>query len=196
MKTIINNENKKQLHKSFHDGNLLKLSKLSKINAKKKEKNVNFVVFSYATVAKVMNPLGPTLGQFNVNLSEFCLKFNKVTEKLAPGLMLVAKISKKLKAKEFQFFVNPPSIKILLEILLSDLFQTDEIEKIEKSSLTLIPLEIIYDLILLHSFFNKMIFQKSALLIFDSKIFTSERSKLSKDPLTPKKIEINCFSIE
>jgi len=166
MKTIINNENKKQLHKSFHDGNLLKLSKLSKINAKKKEKNVNFVVFSYATVAKVMNPLGPTLGQFNVNLSEFCLKFNKVTEKLAPGLMLVAKISKKLKAKEFQFFVNPPSIKILLEILLSDLFQTDEIEKIEKSSLTLIPLEIIYDLILLHSFFNKMIFQKSALLIF------------------------------
>ena len=131
---------------------LSKLNSNLKTNNGKAEKLVKFLVFSYSNQCKAVAPLGPTLGQFNVNLIQFCELFNTNTKNFIDGFYLTATVQKKLKAKEFIFNLNKPNLKILLECLLANYLNTDEVEKIDQF-LSNLPLEIIYDLVKLNSFF-------------------------------------------
>lgn len=144
------------------------LNKLNNLTVKKKnkiEKQINFVVYSYSNQCKPIAPLGPTLGQFNVNLIEFCNKFNEETKNYINGLNLSINVLKKLKNKEFIFNLKKPSLKSLLEILLSNFFQTDEVEKIESLILN-VDVELVFDLIILYAFFNNLNLNKSANYVF------------------------------
>lgn len=142
---------------------------LNKLNTNTKkiktEKPVNFVVYSYANQCKPIAPLGPTLGQFNVNLIEFCNKYNSETKDYVNGLYLGVSITKKLKVKEFVFKLKKPSLKSLLEILLSNFYETDELEKIENLSSN-ITIEMIFDLITLYSYFYNLPLNKSSNYVF------------------------------
>ncbi len=123
----------------------------------KKEKNninvnnyiINFTVFSYAKQAKAIPPLGPVLGQYNVNLMEFCTKFNALTANYAEGLQLYAIVTKKIKSKEFEIKLKKISLKVLFEIFLSNYLNTEDLVTIE--SLAAIPIELVYDVSKIYS---------------------------------------------
>lgn len=144
---------------------LSKLNLNSKDKKGKAEKLVKFSVFSYANQCKAVAPLGPTLGQFNVNLIQFCELFNTNSKLYLDGLYLTATVQKKLKAKEFVFNLNKPNLRVLLECLLANYLNTDEAEKIEQN-LNNLPIELIYDLVFLNAFFYKINLKKSANLVF------------------------------
>jgi ribosomal protein L11 len=142
------------------------LSKLEpKKNKNQLEKPVKFLVYSYANQCKAVTPLGPTLGQFNVNLIQFCELYNTNSKNYTDGLYLTATVLKKLKAKEFNFKLNPPTLRVLFECLIANYLNTDEYEKIEQN-INNLPIELIFDLVLLYSYFHKFSILKSSKLVF------------------------------
>lgn len=110
---------------------------------------INFTVFSYAKQAKAVPPLGPVLGQYNVNLMEFCTKFNQLTANFVDGLQLYAVVTKKIKSKEFEIKLKKIALKTIFEIFLSNYLDTDDLVTIE--SLDSVPIELLFDIVKLYS---------------------------------------------
>ncbi len=137
----------------------------------KKEKNninvnnyiINFTVFSYAKQAKAVPPLGPVLGQYNVNLMEFCTKFNALTSDYPEGLQLYATVTKKIKSKEFEIKLKKISLKVLVEAFLSNYLQTDDLITIE--NLNYIPIELLYDIVKSYATLYKMSIRSATKLV-------------------------------
>lgn len=105
---------------------------------------INFTVFSYAKQAKAIPPLGPVLGQYNVNLMEFCNKFNALTADYPEGLQLYATVTKKIKSKEFEIKIKKIPLRVFFEVFLSHYLNTDDLATIEQ--LNYVPVELLYDL--------------------------------------------------
>lgn len=65
-------------------------------------------------------PLGVILSQFYINANEFCLDFNKKTVEWMPGVLLPTKITKTLRAKEYNINIGSPTIPTLIEAAIDD----------------------------------------------------------------------------
>lgn len=70
--------------------------------------------------AKPVAPLSVILGQFYLNLSDFCKDFNSKTQDWMPGIILPIKVIKGLRAKEYKLIISTPSISFLIQQCLDD----------------------------------------------------------------------------
>ena len=59
--------------------------------------------------AKSGPPLGPILGQHQINLMEFCKEFNKLTSSYKPGIPLAVKVMKS-RDNKFKMKISQPSL--------------------------------------------------------------------------------------
>jgi hypothetical protein len=124
---------------------------------------INFTIFSFANQAKAVPPLGPVLGQYNVNLLEFCNKFNSLTKDYPEGLQLFGIVKKKIKSKEFELKIKKLSLKVIFEVFLSNYLDTEDPILIEE--LETIPIELLYDMIQLYSILHNLNFKSSSRLV-------------------------------
>jgi ribosomal protein L11 len=138
--------------------------------AKKEQQNlsinnylINFTIFSFANQAKAVPPLGPILGQYNINLLEFCNKFNLLTKDYQEGLQLFGIVKKKIKSKEFELEIKKLSLKIIFEVFLSNYLNSEDPYELEK--LENIPVEIIYDIVKLYSILYNLNIKSSQKLV-------------------------------
>ncbi len=84
---------------------------------KKKKKEIYFLrLIAPAGMASVSSPLGPLLGQYGINIMEFCNQFNERTWFIAEGLPLVIDLVFNKPKKEFFFEIRGPMLSsVLLE---------------------------------------------------------------------------------
>ncbi len=59
-------------------------------------------------------PVGPALGQYGVNIVEFCKQFNAATQKEAPGIIIPVVVTI-YQDKSFTFVVKSPPASVLLK---------------------------------------------------------------------------------
>lgn len=81
---------------------------------KAKDKFVRFKAMVPAGEAKPVAPLGPLLGQYGVNLVEFCSDFNKRTDHYLPGVMIPVIISKMVKERAYKMELKAPNLPFLI----------------------------------------------------------------------------------
>lgn len=82
---------------------------------KKKKKEIYFLrLIAPAGMASVSSPLGPLLGQYGINIMEFCNQFNDRTWFVAEGLPLVIDLVFNKPRKEFFFEIRGPMLSALL----------------------------------------------------------------------------------
>lgn len=63
-------------------------------------------------------PLGPTLGQYGIQISEFCAQFNKLTEEYAQGVILITRVIL-FADLGYEIYILGVSIPILLKKILN-----------------------------------------------------------------------------
>jgi large subunit ribosomal protein L11 len=63
--------------------------------------------------ATITPPIGPTLGQFGINIKDFCEKFNEKTKNIDPDVLLIVEISL-FKNKNFTFDYKISSLSFLV----------------------------------------------------------------------------------
>jgi ribosomal protein L11 len=66
-----------------------------------------------AQAASIAPPLGPVLGQFGINIIEFCRQFNELTKFYEVEVMVNVMIIM-YRNKTFNIYVNPPSVSFLV----------------------------------------------------------------------------------
>lgn len=137
--------------------------KLANINA---QQEVSFRIFSFAREAKPVPPLGPTLGQYNVNLVEFVKKFNEQTSAFPAGLYISGVVTKKLKGKDFTLNLKKIPLKVLLEVFFTDYLQSDDPVYVE--SVNEIPFEVLFGLIKFYSWLHEINIRSSARLVLSN----------------------------
>ena len=138
---------------------------------KAKDRFVRFKALIPAGEAKPVAPLGPLLGQYGVNLVEFCSDFNKRTESYTPGVMIPVIVQKMLKEKTYKMDLKAPNLPFLLfSAINSDENDTEEIEDKELFSLTEIEVldkVLLFDLIRLSDFVqSRNNLERSAKIVF------------------------------
>jgi large subunit ribosomal protein L11 len=67
-----------------------------------------------ASAASVSSPLGPLLGQYGINIMDFCNQFNERTWFIAQGLPLIVDLVFNKPRKEFFFEIRGPLTSALL----------------------------------------------------------------------------------
>lgn len=67
-----------------------------------------------AAIASVSSPLGPLLGQYGINIMDFCSQFNNRTWFIAEGLPLIVDLVFNKPKKEFFFEIRGPLTSALL----------------------------------------------------------------------------------
>lgn len=104
--------------------------------------------------AKSGPPLGPILGQHQINLMEFCKEFNKVTSSYKPGIPLAVKVMKS-RDNKFKMKISQPSLSFFASQL-----------QLKYKDLKLIPYSIFFDVIRLVSPSLNNDFKKDSKLLF------------------------------
>ena len=94
---------------------------------KKKTKEIYFLrLIAPASMASVSSPLGPLLGQYGINIPDFCNQFNDRSWFIAEGLPLIVDLVYNKGRKEFFFEIRGPlTSAILLECLDPDTNKLD-----------------------------------------------------------------------
>ena len=143
---------------------------------KAKDRFVKFKALIPAGEAKPVAPLGPLLGQYGVNLIEFCSDFNKRTENYLPGIMIPVVVRKMLKERIYDMELKPPNLSFILfsavnvETNLENTLEIREEEEDVEERFTLSETENI-DKVLLFDLLDYQIF-------FKIEIIWSNRQKL------------------
>ena len=76
---------------------------------------VSFKTFAPAQEAKPVAPLGPLVGQYGLNLKQFCDDLNNLTVSYLKGLPLPIHVDKSAALKGgYRIFVKPPTLALLL----------------------------------------------------------------------------------
>lgn len=76
---------------------------------------VSFKTFAPAQEAKPVAPLGPLVGQYGLNLKQFCDDLNNLTVSYLKGLPLPIHVEKSAAFKGgYRTFVKPPTLALLL----------------------------------------------------------------------------------
>lgn len=76
---------------------------------------VSFKTFAPAQEAKPVAPLGPLVGQYGLNLKQFCDDLNNLTVSYLKGLPLPIYVEKSAALKGgYKIFVKPPTLALLL----------------------------------------------------------------------------------
>jgi len=141
---------------------------------KAKDKFVQFKAMIPAGEAKPVAPLGPLLGQYGVNLVEFCSDFNKRTEFYSPGIMIPVLIRKMLKERVYEMELKSPNLPFLVFCAINEnmIKSSLGIEGDDEYALTLTEIDVIdklllFDLIRLSdSLQGRNDIEKSAKIVF------------------------------
>jgi ribosomal protein L11 len=76
---------------------------------------VSFKTFAPAQEAKPVAPLGPLVGQYGLNLKQFCDDLNNLTVSYLKGLPLPVYVEKSAALKGgYRILVKPPTLALLL----------------------------------------------------------------------------------
>jgi len=76
---------------------------------------VSFKTFAPAQEAKPVAPLGPLVGQYGLNLKQFCDDLNNLTVSYLKGLPLPIHVDKSVALKGgYRISVKPPTLALLL----------------------------------------------------------------------------------
>ena len=141
-------------------------------NIKAKDKFVQFKAMIPAGEAKPVAPLGPLLGQYGVNLIEFCSDFNKRTEFYLPGIMIPVIIRKMLKEKVYEMELKAPNLSFLIFCAINESIDKSLVEDDDDYSFTLTEINVVdklllFDIIRLSDNFQKRNnLEKSAKIVF------------------------------
>ena len=86
---------------------------------KKNQKEIYFLrLIAPAGMASVSSPLGPLLGQYGINIMDFCNQFNDRSWFIEEGVPLVVDLVYNKPGKEFTFEIRGPlTSSLLLECL-------------------------------------------------------------------------------
>jgi ribosomal protein L11 len=104
--------------------------------------------------AKSGPPLGPILGQHQINLMEFCKEFNKLTSSYKPGIPLAVKVIKS-RDNKFKMKISQPSLSFFVSQL-----------QLKYKDLKSIPYSIFFDVIRSVSLSLNNDFKKDSKLLF------------------------------
>lgn len=77
-----------------------------------REKVVSIKIFVDAGEAKGGPPLGPILGQYQIDINSFCKEFNEKTSKMVKGVPLPV-ILVRFENKTFKIFIKKPTISFI-----------------------------------------------------------------------------------
>jgi len=117
------NIHRQHFKRSFFTGPILRDFNIQKIWEKRKEEGrdkkqgaedkkrvvAKIKLFASPGQAKPGPPLGPTLGQHQINISDFCKEFNKMTAGMDPTLVIPMHVLKKAD-RSFEIILRPPTV--------------------------------------------------------------------------------------
>jgi len=69
-----------------------------------------------AGIATRESPLGVILSQYYISHTVFCPDFNNKTDIWSSGIPLPTKVTKALRAKEYQLYISSPSVSFLIDM--------------------------------------------------------------------------------
>lgn len=122
---------------------------------------LSFKTFAPAQEAKPVAPLGPLVGQYGLNLKQFCDDLNALMTGYSKGLPLPVYVEKSIKFKGgYRIFVKPPTLAFLLSAVL---FSKDSGFSEEGAAYTVKNL---YDIARVYSHFHAISLKLSSSLIF------------------------------
>jgi len=122
---------------------------------------VSFKTFAPAQEAKPVAPLGPLVGQYGLNLKQFCDDLNNLTSNYSKGLPLPVYVEKSIAFKGgYKIFVKPPTLAFLLS---STLFSEDLNFSEEGAVYTVKSL---YDVVRVYAYLHATSLELSSSLIF------------------------------
>ena len=114
---------------------------------------ISIKIFIEAGEARGGPPLGPVLGQYQIDVNSFCKEFNEKTSNVLKGLPIPVVI-KRFENKSYKLYIKKPTINFLVKQLLDD-FGTKAI-----------PLVKAYDLVLLIMLIYKKKLLPTSRLVF------------------------------
>ncbi len=122
---------------------------------------VSFKTFAPAQEAKPVAPLGPLVGQYGLNLKQFCDDLNNLTVNYSKGLPLPIYVEKSVALKGgYRIFVKPPTLAFLLSsMLLSENLNFSE----EGATYTVKGL---YDIVRVYAHLHSVSLELSSSLVF------------------------------
>lgn len=134
-----------------------------------KPKRLRIIAQIPAGNASVTPPLGPLLGQFGVNILDFCKEFNSRSINFEKDLLLTTIIYIE-PSKQYSFIINLPNIAYFLSLYFFSM--KDLGLKINNKQF----LRYIYDLSLLFFVYNKLYYNKDIIFNFLLKVMGTIRS--------------------
>lgn len=137
--------------------------------------------FFFTGEAKPTPPLGPVIAMFQLNMNQVCKDLNELSSVFVPGLPISAKIFK-TSAKVYSIVLGFPTFKFLLENELAFQLSEEVLSSFSKGAEeelnfqfpSSLPVEKLYDLVRVHSYFLK----KNVFSVAPS-VFSSLRSMKS-----------------
>jgi ribosomal protein L11 len=122
---------------------------------------VSFKTFAPAQEAKPIAPLGPLVGQYGLNLKQFCDDLNGLTNSYTKGLPLPIYVEKSVTLKGgYKIFVKPPTLSFLLSSLL---FSEDLGFSEGGANYTIKGL---YDIVRVYAYFHSLSLEASSRVVF------------------------------
>ncbi len=122
---------------------------------------VSFKTFAPAQEAKPVAPLGPLVGQYGLNLKQFCDDLNSLTSNYSKGLPLPVYVEKSPMLKGgYKIYVKPPTLALLFSsVLFSENLGFSE----DGASYTVKGL---YDIVRVYAYFHEISLELSSNLVF------------------------------
>ena len=135
--------------------------------------SLNIILSVPAREAKGAAPLGPILGQYQINIVKFCKEFNEQSRTFVAGVPVRCLIQKK--GMEYRFVIFKPSLTFFFKHLLyrevkdnrERLLLGAMTEPAQRSHLVVTLVEL-YDVVVLLNFFEKKGTEQVAQLVFGS----------------------------
>lgn len=125
--------------------------------------------------AKPAPPLGPVIAMFQLNMAQVCKELNELSANYPAGLTLSATVYR-VGPKLHRIVLGKPTLKILLENLLSSqipepIFQDLQKPDADESGFSFpdtLPVEQLYDLVKIHSFYVGVSIPSCAFSVFST----------------------------